>query len=654
MITLTERQKEIIKYLLNSDDFMSINKVSEHLDVSERTVRYDLDIIEEYLKKLYCNMLRKQRLGILLQCDGVIKENILKSLMDFSSRVFPHKERVFLIIIYILSKDSIMTIQKLSDLLSVSKNTIVADFCNVEKRLEIYGLYFNKKTYHGLEICGEEECIRNSFYEIFIEGVNNFIIDRSFFRVFYKNREDILEVQNIISHIEKDMGICYSDSSKEELEICMLYTIHRAANNKHIYYSKELIQKHTAKDEFKILKDFFSESTYQDKIHESDLYYLTKRFLGAKIMYFVEKTDVSEEAKEAGILAREVIQESEEYLGIDFSNDYEFINSFTVHLKVALYRLRNNLTIENILTEQIKYRYTFIYEITKKILSKHEHQIKCSFPDNEIAYVAMYIGAAFERNAQSGFMPKVLVICGSGMATSGILSTRLKIMIPELRIIGPVAINDIESKLTEQKIDFVISTVKIEIPSYQVVKVNPLLDVEDISNIKNLIFKNTYKKQSDYLAKRCEIKYKNRAYLKDIIHEENTSFKVKTTDWREAIRIAAKPLIGKNMIKSSYTQAMIKAVETLGPYMVFIPGIAFTHASPDDGVLGEGISLITLENEINFGDTGKEKASVIMVFATTSNKSNILTRLISILENENNIEKIKSAKCYKDIVLLNS
>ncbi|MBL4936208.1 DeoR family transcriptional regulator [Clostridium sp. YIM B02515] len=147
MITLTKRQKEIIKYMLGLNDFVSINKISERLDVSERTVRYDLDTIEEYLKLLKCSMLRKPRFGILLGCDEDKREKLLHSIMDFNSRVFSPQEREFLIIIYILSKESTMTIEKLSALLNVSKNTIIADLAYVDKKLKVYNLNLNKKTY---------------------------------------------------------------------------------------------------------------------------------------------------------------------------------------------------------------------------------------------------------------------------------------------------------------------------------------------------------------------------------------------------------------------------------------------------------------------------------------------------------------------------
>ena len=46
--------------------------------------------------------------------------------------------------------------------------------------------------------------------------------------------------------------------------------------------------------------------------------------------------------------------------------------------------------------EEIKYKMSFIYDITEKILSRYESVLKVKFPKFEIAYIAMYFNALFE------------------------------------------------------------------------------------------------------------------------------------------------------------------------------------------------------------------------------------------------------------------
>jgi len=42
-------------------------------------------------------------------------------------------------------------------------------------------------------------------------------------------------------------------------------------------------------------------------------------------------------------------------------------------------------------------------------------------------------------------------------------------------------------------------------------------------------------------------------------------------------------LVDTDAVFPSYVDAMVRAVEELGPYMVVAPGIALAHARPEDG-----------------------------------------------------------------------
>ncbi len=56
---------------------------------------------------------------------------------------------------------------------------------------------------------------------------------------------------------------------------------------------------------------------------------------------------------------------------------------------------------------------------------------------------------------------------------------------------------------------------------------------------------------------------------------------IKTRDWRDAIAHASEPLLAAGYIEQSYIQEMIMSVERNGTYMVFLPKVAFVHASPE-------------------------------------------------------------------------
>ena len=57
----------------------------------------------------------------------------------------------------------------------------------------------------------------------------------------------------------------------------------------------------------------------------------------------------------------------------------------------------------------------------------------------------------------------------------------------------------------------------------------------------------------------------------------------KAEDWKEAIRMAASPLLENGSIRASYIDAMIHNVEVNGPYIVIMPDVAMPHSRVEDG-----------------------------------------------------------------------
>jgi PTS system ascorbate-specific IIA component len=70
--------------------------------------------------------------------------------------------------------------------------------------------------------------------------------------------------------------------------------------------------------------------------------------------------------------------------------------------------------------------------------------------------------------------------------------------------------------------------------------------------------------------------------------------------WQDAIRITGKLLLDAGSIEESYIQAMIDAVNELGPYIVIAPGIALAHAAASVGVLKNDMVLLVFKEPVLF------------------------------------------------------
>lgn len=619
MITLSKRQSNILKFLGNKDGYITINKISEQFKCSPRTIRNDLDVLEEFLKESNGSLEKKPRVGIkLILKKGLLVEELMKkSEID----IYSNNNRVDMLILILILKGK-LTIEKLSNEIGVSKNTLVNDLKDVEKKLKNYKVNLSRKVYYGISLESEEENIRSTFIKIYLgleENLKNEIKER------LKRESDLnnLNIQYKIVELEKFLGTRYSEESIEEFEIAILLSSCRFKNGFDIIKSSN-----EKRREFEILKGFLN-------LNISEIGYLVTISDGLRKTKGGKEDEVTEE----------ILKEMCNVLNIDCSKDLEFKSQIGIHLKSAIHRIKNNLTTENPMLEEIKYKMSFIFEITKQILDSKEELLGVRFPESEIAYMAMYFDAIFERNIKSNFTYNILVVCNGGLATSSLLKTRLNAMVPEANILGICRVSDVEEKLKNEKVDFIVTTVPLVVKNYKTIKVNPLLGYNDSEKIKAEIYNKRYEKNCEYLLDK--VKKTESEGVTKLIKKEYAIFNKDIESWEDSIREAAKPLIETNKIKEQYVRDIINVIEELGNYMVFIPEIAFVHAPPEN-VIENSMSVLTLKEKIEFGFKNKVQVKVIVVIANKNENMN-LVNLINIITKDDNIKKFKNLKSYEEL-----
>jgi transcriptional antiterminator/mannitol/fructose-specific phosphotransferase system IIA component (Ntr-type) len=654
MNLLTKRQRDILALLVKEQEFVTVKKIAAAFAVAERTIRYDLEWIENGLKEKNIKLVKKPQFGVKIDFleSGIRRESILSELNQIYQRVLSVAERQFFILLYLLMEHKEITMQQIADYLNVSKNTIVADIEAVDNLLGTSGLKLERKAHYGIYLAGSEKNIRSFYIKKILEGLERKYITEEDLILLMKQISSV-PVLRTIDDIESSLNVIFSDLSKQELYVALLVAIYR------IYIGKFVEAGESGGESNRVYRKI--NGLYQDfatanhiQIPQSEFEYIRRIFMGAKIasnMPGVAPPFAKADAEVSNI-CKSIVEEARRYLGLDLHNDPELVNGLRTHLTTTIHRLRNNLSVSNPLTQQIQFQMPFIFEMSKKIMIKYEARIGMTVPDEEIAYIAMYFGAAFERSLSSGFMPKAMVVCGSGVATSGLLITRLKIMLPELKLIGPVPADKIPEMLASHEVDFIITTAPVKASGRDVVLVNPLLDNDDLSKIKTFIFRYTSKKQLQYLSK-CNIPENDEDWtLANLLPPSVINLNMECKDWQQAIWRCSQPLLENGSITERYVNAMVKAVIDYGPYMVFIPEIAMTHAAPENGLIKECLSLTTLKTPLYFGDRNKELVKIIIVFGTLDHQLESLHRIVKIFEKEGNIEAIKNAHIYEEIMNL--
>ena len=82
--------------------------------------------------------------------------------------------------------------------------------------------------------------------------------------------------------------------------------------------------------------------------------------------------------------------------------------------------------------------------------------------------------------------------------------------------------------------------------------------------------------------------------------KETLSIDFNSHSWQDAVTVSGELLLKCGAIEKDYIQAMITAVNELGPYMVIIPHLAIAHAAPGQHVLADEIVLTVFKEPIYF------------------------------------------------------
>ncbi|KDP12279.1 PTS ascorbate transporter subunit IIA [Staphylococcus chromogenes] len=137
----------------------------------------------------------------------------------------------------------------------------------------------------------------------------------------------------------------------------------------------------------------------------------------------------------------------------------------------------------------------------------------------------------------------------------------------------------------------------------------------------------------------------------DVLTKDKIIVKDQVDSWEEAIESAAQPLLTQKYIESSYIDSMIQSVKTLGPYIVIAPHVAIAHARPGNDVHQVGLSLLKLDEAINFS-TDSHYAELVFVLSATDSTSHltVLQNLAQLLGQQENIEALLEASNEEEII----
>jgi mannitol operon transcriptional antiterminator len=696
-MSLDKRSTAILMQLMNADSYLSIKALTERLNVSRRTIYYDLDKINDWLIANGLEKVEKVRTAGIILADTAKKQiPHLIGKIEAWHYEYSANERKAWIAIYLLATTSPLYLEHLMEKVRVSRNTTIEDIKALKKEIVKFGLHlqFERKT--GYMIIGEEADIRKAiiFYLSHVIPDHNWqsLLANIQLQLNVTNEENNLfqidtlqSVYQLISECEKKLNVRFTDDVLHSLSLRLVLFAARISQGKLIEMDsveKEVLRETKA---FQAAVEISNklEELFQTTIPEDEQFYLTAHLLGARINYSEEEFLDYSLVESLKIVAEKMVHDFQQYACILFHDRDLLIKNLLLHLKPAYYRVKYGIEIENEIIDSVKTKYHEIFALTKKVIGPFEQLVGRTAHDNEIAYIAIHFGGWLRKEgATPAPRKRVLVVCANGVGTSQILRKQLEGLFSSIDILDTISVREYEEN--NYQVDLVISTTAVTKKEVPVIIVNPILtDTEKEALMKkvNALFQRSVTQNIsiegliDIIQRHAKIQDREKLLvdlkqfvnrqemnwdegykpnLTDLLNEETILFVKRVKDWKEAIQLAAKPLLTNGSITPAYIDRMIDNVENFGPYIVIAPNIAIPHSKPEHGVQKIGMSLLKVEEAVSFSADPKHNVQFIVILASVDNETHLkaLSQLTYLFSTKDIREKLMEIKSIDELTTL--
>lgn len=635
----TKRQIRILEIIIKNFSGIKSSKISENLNVTTRTVRNDIALINKILiseKAFKINS--STQIGYFVDKKNVkVIRGIIRKANSPEHKLIEGEERYYKIIgnIFFIKNENIFS---LTEELFLSEQTIYKEVIKVKKYLD---MNFN---YKFIEISGEkilnkgqENNIRQVLFKMlsrFIFSNNgeylndlNLILNNKLnideYKLLYLKVKEIFEKENI-----------EIDDKNFDAVVGALYIVvirNRYGFKDNVSEKKQLKNKNIVKSLIKELKYSNYEIENLDEVCLDNFLWCIK----------LKKCNSYKEITSSTTF--NVINEFFEVVmnkhNIDIRENIEVSEILTEYVEYMLRRIDTGFELINPMKDEIKGNYPYAYEIAT-LIAPIIYKYKSQYPiDDEISYIAINIEYHLEK---TNYKLKTIIINDSNTGINNMLKNWLINNFPnKIEIINCIPQHSIEEFIEKNNIDLIISGrnigIDIKVDNYIIDKIPNESDYILLSQVINKI--------------RINNKYEN--LMKRMLDVDFINFYEKEETFEDIIFDMSKRLKEKNRIYdlNKYVEDVLSREKNyptnIGKYFIiphpltsFAKKTTISIAILDNPIIVnereiELIFLLAIENKVN-----KDVKLILEFFKKLALDKNKLKRLIKTKEKEEFMREI--------------
>ncbi|MBT2658819.1 BglG family transcription antiterminator [Bacillus sp. ISL-18] len=659
----------------------TINQMMAATQLSKRQISYDLEKVNQWLKEKELPPIPYKGSQTIevpeLVLDYFRKQHSSPIERDF---ILTEEERLSVIYLYLFIRTEPISSIHLTLLLQVSKNTVISDVKRaneINRRYLVEIRYTRQKGYHlkGTEFDKRVlvmHCLAKLVHVPYFERLIDHLLREKNGHIHYE------EIYRTLTQLEKQFDLHFVEERLHQFAYFLIFYFYRLEERKNAKFHSDEMSLLNRDPMWKVARQLSEQIPVEQK--ESEVSYMTIQLLGLSL----GRSSAHESSHDLLFkLCEQLVFDFESKACIVFEKKDEVIQTLYQHLKPAYFRMKYRIPIDNPLLNQIKSEHKELYTIVKEMLHPIGLLLGITIPEEEVGFITIHFGALLDKPKQA--MPKkkqAIVVCPSGISSSLMVKHQLESLFSEITVEKTLSLQEFKENRCD-RYDLVFSTVKLDtiLPCFYVkpimtpIEKNNLVTevyqylfgiqyhdislkelIQTIGKFANIYDENGLKQALSQMTfhKKAEINRGRQPVLQDLLQDETIQVIEKLTDWEEAVKVAANPLLRKGVIEPSYITAMIENIKTLGAYVVIGPEVAIPHARPETGVNQVGMSFLKLHQPVNFLNDEKYPVRLLFCIAAVDNTTHLkaLSQLTKLLSDKNNIELLKTVDSMEEIICL--
>lgn len=481
---------------IRKNEYTPVSSLQSLLNITDRTIRNDILEINDTLSAYGALVKLKRNYGYYIEItDDEKYSDFLKTFEhsdDKKMNIDTSEERIKYILNELLSSEDYVSMDELSETVFISKNTLNKYIKTIKNIVNKYDLEYITKPSSGVKIIGSEDRIRKLYVEYilsanFNEYVTSFTKEeRSIFSNIDLDWLRKITIDQLNSHFVKT-----SDYNMKNIIIHLALMTTRVLGNHYINLYNITPDSSIMGLINGLCREI--EGKYDIILSQSEKNYMYLQLIANT---HLDITYIDDEKLRDSI--NQMLQVIYTDFNFDLRTDEILCADLFRHLKSIFTSKLYDLNSNNPLLETIKTNYPLEYEITLTAIAKTFVFEPYVLKEDDVGYVSVYIGAAIERCYYKSQKKKnVILVCGSGHATTRMLETRLNIVFPDkINIVKCLSYNEYSSYTKEdvEDIDFVITTITLDNNLLPSVMVDFALNNKDVESINRHLSKMLHKR----------------------------------------------------------------------------------------------------------------------------------------------------------------